>query len=1000
MSDQHDSVVGSQRYTRIRELFVQVCELDPVERSAILDSACADDLDLRGEVESLLREDSHASGIVGEHQQRQRMVVSMAGCAAVSAIETLPCLFGRYRLLRVLGEGGMGTVYEAEQVHPHRLVALKVLRPGVTTAAMLRRFEHEAHVLGLLHHPGIAQIFEAGTADRGQGEQPFFVMELVRGQPLLKYAAERGLSVREKLELMARICDAVQHAHAKGVVHRDLKPNNIFVEETGQPKILDFGVARATDCDIQTTTLHTQVGQLVGTLAYMSPEQAGGNPDDVDTRSDVYSLGVICYELLSGRLPLDLDRKPLHEAVRMIREQEPPKLGALDRGFRGDVETIVAKAMEKEPGLRYQSAAELGADVHRFMNAETISARSASVSSLMWKFAQRHRSLSIAAVAVCAALILGAAATFAALAQATRERDAARHAEAVSEARLREVEQSQSEARQAQQEAAAVNLFLQEMLASADPDTSRGEDISVRTVLDRAAPVVASQFAANDLVRASIHHTIAITYEGIGDLESALTHIKQAIEIRDARLGRGDRETLESTRVLAGILQRQGHYSDAVRMMQEVLDLALQNFGPDHETTLNATMSLASALHREGKHRETCLLLEDAVTRFQRTFGVDHRSTLNAMRTLANAYVGSGRWNEARELFADADRRLTLTLGETHPITLATRHGLAYAHHETGDDAKAELILRKTLADRQSVLGDAHQDTLTTMNVLAGVVMERGELAEAQTLLERVAELRATVLGENHPDTLNSLNQLGLVQDRRGQWARSAETFLLVYQRRLQILGERHPQTITSQHNWGTALSRLGRYAEAEPLQRQTLVARGELLGEDHPQTIQAASNLAQTLRLQGKFVEAVVLLRNVVEWQRQHRGVSHKDSRSAMYLLCISLRLSGAVDEACDLAHTLVKAGEQSLPETDFRRSLYQAQEAACLVERGQYAEAEPVLIAAYDHVVRERGISDRNLRDVAVILVDLYERSGRTESAQPYQEILARKAGGSTDP
>ncbi|MCH8315864.1 MAG: serine/threonine protein kinase, partial [Planctomycetes bacterium] len=239
-------------------------------------------------------------------------------------------LIGRYKVVRVLGEGGMGTVFLAEQDKPTRLVALKVIRPGVASANLLRRFEHESQVLGKLQHPGIAQIYEAGTADTGEGAQPYFVMEYVRGRSLLEYAQGSQLGTRQRLELLAKICDAVQHAHQKGIIHRDLKPGNILVTEEGQPKILDFGVARATDADIQATTIQTDVGQLVGTIPYMSPEQAGGDVTELDTRSDVYALGVLGYELLAGRLPYDLKDKMIHEAVRVIREDDPTPLSSID----------------------------------------------------------------------------------------------------------------------------------------------------------------------------------------------------------------------------------------------------------------------------------------------------------------------------------------------------------------------------------------------------------------------------------------------------------------------------------------------------------------------------------------------------------------------------------------------------------------------------------------------------------------------------------------------
>jgi len=303
----------------------------------------------------------------------------------------------------------MGVVYLAEQDEPRRAVAVKVVRPGAMSSHMRRRFQQEARVLGLLRHPGIAQIYEAGTAISDGRELSFFAMEYVEGTPLTKYADNQRLSHHARLELLAGICDAVHHAHQKGVVHRDLKPDNILVDAAGQTKVLDFGVANATDADIKTLTIQTQGGQIVGTLPYMSPEQAQGDSDAVDTRCDVYALGVIAYELLARKLPLDLRRSSIVEAARIIREEEPKRLGQISRVFRGDIETIVAKALEKDRDRRYASAAELGADIRRFLHDDPIFARPPSAMYQLGKFARRHRGVVFGVCIAALALICGSA---------------------------------------------------------------------------------------------------------------------------------------------------------------------------------------------------------------------------------------------------------------------------------------------------------------------------------------------------------------------------------------------------------------------------------------------------------------------------------------------------------------------------------------------------------------------------------------------------------------
>jgi predicted Ser/Thr protein kinase len=383
---------------RVEELFDQAIDLDPA-RQALLEEGCQGDADLRAAVERLLQLDGRAQA--DESLLRTPRAGSHArGPAPPPPVQAI----GRYRVVRVLGEGGMSTVYEAEQDNPRRSVALKVIRAGLASDALLKRFAREAHILGRLRHPGIAQVYDAGVAEGGR---PYFAMELIAGVPLDQYAREQALDARGRLELVARVCDAVQHAHERGVTHRDLKPANILVESSGQPKVLDFGVARAADVGLTAGGGRTEAGQLMGTLSYMSPEQASADPAAVDARGDIYALGVILYELLAHRLPHSPDGLPLPEAARVIREQEPSRLGWLDGRLCGDVETIVAQALEKEPARRYASAGELAADVRRHLSNEPIRARPTSALYQLRKFAWRHKALVAGAAGVFAALLAG-----------------------------------------------------------------------------------------------------------------------------------------------------------------------------------------------------------------------------------------------------------------------------------------------------------------------------------------------------------------------------------------------------------------------------------------------------------------------------------------------------------------------------------------------------------------------------------------------------------------
>ena len=465
---------GGSRAQAIERLFDEALELGPAERSKFLDERCAADPEMRAEIERLLQHDSSA------RERESFLEAPVTPVPAPADLQPGQLLAGRYTLRRILGRGGMGVVWLAEQENPRREVAVKLIRPDFASPQLLRRFELEAAVLGRLRHPGIAQIYEAGMFDDGYGGRPFFAMEYVDGPPLLDFINQRKPGARERLELFTLICDAVHHAHQKGVVHRDLKPGNILVIDESRStiapasnrqssivKILDFGVARAIDSDLQVTTIQTGAGQLIGTLQYMSPEQVEGNADSIDTRSDVYGLGVILYQLLTGRLPYDLANCTIATAARVISDDEPAPLASIDRSLRGDIETILRKSLEKDPDRRYQSAAELAADITRHLNDEPIVARRATTAYQLRKFARRNKALVIGVMIAFAAVSAGAVAATIGMVRA--ERQAAR--------------------------AGSMNAFLQDVLIAAD--SARSGDMRLVDLLKDAGARVDVEFAGH-----------------------------------------------------------------------------------------------------------------------------------------------------------------------------------------------------------------------------------------------------------------------------------------------------------------------------------------------------------------------------------------------------------------------------------------------------------------------------------------------------------------------
>jgi tetratricopeptide (TPR) repeat protein len=757
---------------------------------------------------------------------------------------TLPGAVGSYRILRVLGEGGMGIVYEAEQEHPRRTVALKVIKPGWATAEMLRRFEQESQALGRLQHPGIAQIHEAATADAGAGPQPYFAMEFIRGDSLVAYAAAYHLNTRQRLELMIKVCEAVHHAHQRGIIHRDLKPGNILVDESGQPKILDFGVARVTDSDAQATR-QTDIGQLIGTLAYMSPEQVLADPLELDVRSDVYALGIILYELLSGRLPYTVGRQ-ITEAARAIREEEPARLSSINRTYRGDVETIVSKALEKDKGRRYSSAAELASDIAHYLRDEPITARPPSTAYQLRKFASRHKGLVYGLAAVFVVLVAGIIASTWQAARATRAEQAARQEAAT---------------------ATAINNFLLNDLlaqagagAQATADVKPDPDLKVRTALDRAASRIGSRFETQPLVEASIHLTIGNAYRELGLFSEAERHHGRAVELRRHALGDDHPETLSGRNNLGQLYWEQGKYAEAEQALSATATVRQRVLGDEHPDTLITMANLGLVLHEQGKYAEAEPILTRVLEVEKRLRGEEHIETLTSMLNLGKLYGDVGKLSEAEALFArviDVGRR---TVGEEHPEVLGAMNNLATIYYFQNKYAQAAPVFSDLLEVQTRVFGAEHPDTLTAMNNLAVLYRQMGRQQEAETLLLTVVDVQRRVLGDEHPNQLASLANLGQVYELRGRTAdaKALYTKCLAGQRRVH--GPEHLGTLNTMRLLGDLYRNEGSYTQAEALLRESV--RGFIkVRPDFWARFDAESNLGSSLASQRRFAEAEPLL-------------------------------------------------------------------------------------------------------------------------------------------
>ncbi len=881
----------------------------------------------------------------------------------------IPAAIGRYRILRLLGEGGMGAVYEAEQDQPRRLVALKVIRAAWASPDLLRRFGQESQALGRLQHPGIAQIYESGSAETEFGVQPFFAMELIHGRPLIEYAAGRKLNTRQRLELMIQICDAVHHAHQRGIIHRDLKPGNILVDESGQPKILDFGLARATDADAQATR-QTDIGQLLGTLAYMSPEQVLADPLALDTRSDVYALGVILYELLAGKLPYLLP-KMLHEAVRTIQQADPAPLSSVHRDYRGDIETIVAKALEKDKTRRYASAAELAADIGRTLHDEPIIARPPGAAYQLGKFARRHKALVTGVSAVFVVLVLGIVAS-------TWEAVQARKAE--------------KKARQESAIAKAVNDFLQNDIlwqASAYNQSKPDPDLKVRTALDRASQNIQGKFGSEPEVEAAIRTTIGATYGELGLGAEARKQLDRALEMDQRTFGPGDPRTLEGMRLVAWTENGQGKYADAEAMFARTLELDRRVLGQEDERTLRTMEGLGNAFYNEGKYAQAEALLKQALEIDRRALGPESGATLGALVALASVYSGEGKFSEAEALrtqVVEIDRR---TLGPEDPSTLNDMELLGWAENDIGKLPQAEATLRQTLESDRRVFGPEHASTLVTAQNLANVFTNEGKYPAAEELDRQVVDVQRRVLGPEHPDTLWSVANLAWVYDREGQYARSEALMAQVVEAERRVLGPENPVTLRHNSSLADIYYGEGKYAQSEALDKQLLAIDRRSFGPENPQTLGVMATLTWVEYLAGDYADAEPLGEKALELHRRVFGAGHPDTVNVAGNLADVYAAEGRYAEAEKLYRQALETGLRTLG-AESRQTMEIASDLGIMNQlRSNYALAESYGAQSYTRRRHKFGPRDphtmASANDYALALV--------SEGKFAQSELVARE-------
>ena len=927
---------------RIKEVFCAALEKPPAQRDTFLEAACAGDRALRKKVERSLAAYERAGEFLAEPTE-----VSIAEMLlGVAAAAPLPERIGQYHVTRIIASGGMGVVYEAVQAHPHRTVALKVMRGGIASRSALRRFEHESQILARLRHPNIAQIYESGTHDDPAAPGapvPYFAMEYIpNAKNLLEYAHEEKLSSRQRLEMFTKVCEAVHHGHQKGIIHRDLKPGNILVDVTepgragnghfdlAEPKIIDFGVARATDSDLAVTTLQTDVGQLIGTLQYMSPEQCKADPHDLDSRSDIYALGVVLYQLLCGQLPYDLTRLPVPEAARVIRDESPAKPSTINRTLRGDLETIVLKALEKDRTRRYQSATDLSRDITRYLDDEPILARPPSAAYQLRKFVKRNKALAGGITVALVALVLGTAvATW----QAAR---------ALAAERLTQVEAIK---------AVAVKDFLAGMIGATD-FIEAGRRLGAKDVLDQAVDDIGESLAAQAEIEAEVRHLIGRSYASMGELAKAIEQLRSAWEMRRRSLGEEHADTLDSADSLAYTLQANYQWNEAEDILRKVVDARRHTLGQGHPDTLWSISRLAQSLNLQRKPEE------------------------------------------AEPLARLAFDGLTEILGEEDERTLRARYSLWGALWRNGKPDEAETVLRGGLDIARRVLGDEHWITLgNTRELGAFLWTTKRDMEQVQPLLESSLEAHRRLFGDDHHKSLYWTETYGYILYQSGQTEEGVSRMRVGVEGLRRVLGDRNLKTANSMKRLARVEYGLGHYAEWEALLRTCLDADMEILGEAHRETLDTLNDLAWRLKDGGpeKSAEAEAFAARTVELCPQVHGERHWRTLRARNLLGTVVRIRGRVGEAESLFRALIPDVENALGKGHLLYSVASVQCSRCLIDLERYADAESVLQTLFATMTDLHG--EDHTRTVAA-LIDLYDAWGKPKQAAEWQAKVGQES------
>jgi serine/threonine protein kinase len=815
-----------------RAIFIAALEKDdPDERAAFLEQACADDRPLRQRIERLLKAHEPADSFL-EHRPP-----GLGGTVDEPPVTERPgTVIGPYKLKEQIGEGGMGLVFVAEQQEPvRRKVALKIIKPGMDSKQVVARFEVERQALAMMDHQNIAKVFDAGTTESGR---PYFVMELVHGVPITDYCDANKLTPRQRLELFVPVCQAIQHAHQKGIIHRDIKPSNVLVtmyDDKPVPKVIDFGVAKAIEQRLTEKSIYTQFGTLVGTFEYMSPEQAEMNAFGVDTRSDIYALGVLLYELMTGTTPLE--RQRLREAAfdeirRIIKEEEPQRPSVrlstsgtlakvaearktepakLSRLMRGELDWVVMRCLEKDRSRRYDTASNLARDVERYLKDEPVEARPPTVGYRFRKMARRNKVVLMTAALVAAALLLG---TMASTWQAVRATRAEADARAAEDKATKERDRADAEKASAQ---ATLRFLLADVLEHAGPFREANRNLTVRDLLKKATNSLEKNADLPPLTEAAIRQTAGRIYWSLGEYARAESLLDRSYELQRQHAEEDAPHTLDSAFYLAMVYRSQSDFAKAEPLYLRVINGRRRFYGDDHRETLQAVDGLGQLCIFRGEADRAVALYLPALEASRRAHGDQDPVTLRLMFGLGCAYGASGRLDKAEQLLASALKGQQVVLKDKHPETLVTRNVLATLLLNLKRLPEAEQEARQSYEDMQTVYGEMHPYTYQSQATLIQVYLAQERRDEAAPLVRNLLA-NAQRHQEKMPGfAIGSISAVGFALLRERDFA-LAESFLRVF----LDLAAKQPSDggfrWVADHMLGICLLEQKKYAEAEPL--------------------------------------------------------------------------------------------------------------------------------------------------------------------------------------